>query len=382
MNKKKEMNFNLNNFLLALSLPCDFKKKEYFDCSLNYSKRVAFIALNMGKQLKLNPQEMSDLCSYSLVHSIGLFNNKIEDKNYLESSNEISKKLPFLLENKDILLYQKEYFDGSGFFALKANEIPRLAQILSFSILLNESFDFANLDIEKREDVISFIKENSDILFDNELGEIFILLSKNSSFWLDLESENDILYFIFGNLYDFTTIMTFEQILEITESIYNILNPNSNLLDLCSKACDNYSFEHKDKLTFLIAASLNNIGKACIPSSIIDKKNSLSKNEYEIVKSYPYYTKKILSNIMGFNDIVSWAFKIQERVDSCGYPFGLGGKDLSFKDRVLAVLVAYDSLRNKKVYRDSYSHQSSIDILNGINGLDKAIIKDFENFFT
>lgn len=92
------------------------------------------------------------------------------------------------------------------------------------------------------------------------------------SFWLDLESENDILYFIFGSLHDFTTVLTFEQILEISSFIYNTLNPNSDLLEITLKACDIYSFEHKDKLTFLIAASLQNIGKACIPTSILNKK--------------------------------------------------------------------------------------------------------------
>lgn len=116
-------------------------------------------------------------------------------------------------------------------------------------------------------------------------------------------------------------------------------------------------------------------------SVIINKKESLDKDEYEIIKSYPYYTKKILSNIMGFNDIVSWAFKIQEKVDSSGYPFGLEAKDLSFKDRVLAILIAYDALRSKKIYREAYSHKESIDILNSTSGLDKAIIKDIESFF-
>lgn len=179
MDKKKEMNFNLNNFLLALSLPCDFKRKEYYNSSLNYSKRVAFISLNIAKQLNLNPQEMSDLCSYSLIHSIGLFTNKKIDKNYLETSNIFSKKLPFLLQNSDILLYQKEYLNGSGLFGLKGEKIPKLAQILSFSILLNETFDLGSFNIDKRDKVIEFVKKNSNILFDKEIETIFMNLAKN-----------------------------------------------------------------------------------------------------------------------------------------------------------------------------------------------------------
>lgn len=379
MDKKKEMNFNLNNFLLALSLPCDYKSKEYFNSSLNYSKRVAFIALNIGKELNLNPQEMSDLCSYSLIHRIGLFSNNEEE--YIKQSQDISNKLPFLLENKDILLYQKEYLDGSGTFKLKGDEIPKLSQILSFSILLNEKFDLGNLNIENRNEVINYINRNKNILFKDEFADIFISLSKNSSFWLDLESENDILYFIFGNLYDFTTVLTFEEVLEITSSIYKLISVESNLLDITSKICDFYSFDHKDKLTFLISASLQNIGKVCISNKILNKSTKLEDNEYETIKSYPYFTKKILSAIMGFNDISSWAYKVQERTDLSGYPFGFGAKDLSLKDRVLAVSISYDSLRSKKAYRESYNHQEAIEVLNTIQGLDKAIIKDFESLF-
>lgn len=360
MDKKKEMNFNLNNFLLALSLPCDFKRKEYFNSSLNYSKRVAYIALNIASKLNFTPQEMSDLCSYSLIHSVGLFKGYTSEKEYLQIAQDIYEKLPFLLKNE---------------------EIDELNQLLSFSILLNEKFDFGNLEIEKREEVISFIEENSNLLFKKEFRDIFVDLSKNISFWLELENENDMLYFIFGNLYDFTTVLTFEQVLDITSSFYKIINPNSNLLELVSKCSDFYSFDHKDKLTFLIAASLSNIGKACISTKILNKNSSLDKNEYEIVKAYPYYTKKILSNIIGFNDISSWACKVQERIDSSGYPFGLSGKDLSFKDRVLALLVTYDSLRNKNSYREAYNHKEAIEIISSIEGLDKAITKDLDTLF-
>jgi HD-GYP domain-containing protein (c-di-GMP phosphodiesterase class II) len=125
MDKKKEISFNLNNFLLALSLPLDYLRRNKCSNSLNYSKRVTYLALNIGKKLELTPQEMSDLCSYCLVHSIGLVNTVNISKEYCESSNNIAKVFPFLeKDKKDILKYQNEYYDGSGFYGLKADEIP------------------------------------------------------------------------------------------------------------------------------------------------------------------------------------------------------------------------------------------------------------------
>lgn len=143
-----------------------------------------------------------------------------------------------------------------------------------------------------------------------------------------------------------------------------------------------YNFEHKDKQTFLIAASLHNIGKLVIPSKIYNKSDKLSENEYEIVKSYPYYTKKILSNLMGFNDITNWACRVQETIDGTGYPYKLSGKDLSLKDRLMATLNIYYSLINKKPYRGSFSHEEAISIMRkqaSEGKIDKTIVEDINN---
>ncbi len=71
----------------------------------------------------------------------------------------------------------------------------------------------------------------------------------------------------------------------------------------------------------------------------------------------------MLSPIMGFADITSWAIKVQERLDGSGYIYGLEAKDLAFKDRVLTVISAYNALREKKEYRNSFSHEEAIEIL-------------------
>lgn len=382
MDKKKEISFNLNNFLLALSLGIDYTKINKCSTTINYSKRVAYIALNIGKKLNFTPEEMSDLCSYSLLHSVGLLNCSNISKEYCESSNNISKVFPFLLENKDILKYQNEYFDGSGFFGLTNDKIPKLSQILSIAISIENKFNLSKVDSKIRVEVVEFVKKSEDNLFSKELVQIFLEISSKVSFWLDLQNENEMLFFIFTNLHDFTITLKFEELLEITSKIYSISNENSELLKYSEKMADFYKFEHKDKYTFLIASTLCKIGKLYIPLEIINKSSSLEDYEYEEIKSYPYYTNKVLSNIMGFSDINSWATKVQERCDSQGYPLGLGAKDLSLKDRLLGILVAYDSLRNIKTYRKAYSHKRSIEILKEMareGKIDSSIVEDLNN---
>ena len=384
MDKKRQINFNLNNFLLAISIPFDYVEKDICKTSLHHSKRVAYIALKFAQKLNLSPEEVSDLCAYCLIHNSGLYNEASKNKNSFERSEENIKIFPFLSEKNNVLKYQNEHFDGSGVFSLKGDEIPLLSQLIAFADIVDTKFDLSKSDISNRVKTINFIKENENILFSKKLVDYFLDFSSSTNFWIDLQNENDTLQFVYSNLYDFTVALDFEEILEISSVFTSILDKNSTLIGKCFKVLDYYQFEHKDKLTFLIAASLHNIGKLTIPKDIINKPSFLEDIEYEIVKAYPYYTKKVLSSIMGFNDISVWASNIQETIDAKGYPFGLSGKDLSLKDRLMATLNIYESLMSDKNYRKAFSHKEAITLMEemaSLGKLDRAIIYDIDEVF-
>lgn len=341
MDKKKQLPFNLNNFLLALSFAFDFRKKDLENTTLGHYKRVAFIALHLGIKHNLEPKQLADLCSFSLCYDLG--------KNNLE-------KLPFLNTN--------ETLNNSLFL-----------EIISFASDLDKRFSLGIDDIENRIKAKEFIEENNP-----KLKEI----SSQVGFFLDLLSENEILMFIYASLHDFTTVLDFEEVLKITTVFHKIVNPNSNFLTFCEKITNEYDFEHKDKQTFLIAASMQNIGKLTIPLKILDKKEPLTSNEYEIIKAYPHYTKRVLSNIMGFNDIAVWASKVQEKIDGSGYPMGLKAKDLSLKDRLMNTLNIYHALREEKSYRKVFTHNEAIKIMKKEakeGTIDISLVEDFDRIF-
>ena len=380
MNKKKQMQFNLNNFLLATSIALDFVSKERYKISLGHAKRVAFIALNIGIKMDLSKEELSDLCAYSLVSSIGLNQSK-DDKDFCEISNECIKDFPFLTQNRNILKYQKEKIDGSGIFALKGDEIPLFSQIIFLAKTLDTMYDFGKENIKNRFDAIEFTKDKLDMYFSRQIIEKFFECVREVAFWQDMLNEQDTLIFIYSSLHDFTQALDFEEILKITINFYKIENPQSKLIELSEVMCEFYEFEHKDKQTFLIAASLCNIGKLTLGKSLLEKEQELDIYEIEKIKTYPYYTKKILQNIIGFNDITSWASKVQERLDGSGYILSLTGKDLTFKDRLLQSLNAYNALRQNRVYRELFSHNEAIEILKfeaSENRFDIAIIEDID----
>ena len=113
---------------------------------------------------------------------------------------------------------------------------------------------------------------------------------------------------------------------------------------------------------------------------ILEKKEPLTLEEKEIIKSYPYYTKKVINSIMGFSDISSLSFKAQERLDGSGI-FNLSSKDLSFKDRLIICLIIYSALREQKAYREAFSHQKAIEIMQDMANnkkIDESIVDIFD----
>ena len=52
-----------------------------------------------------------------------------------------------------------------------------------------------------------------------------------------------------------------------------------------------------------------------------------------------------------------------EKWDGTGYPKGLSGTDIPLSARIMAIVDVYDALRSKRSYKDSFSHEKSIAII-------------------
>lgn len=384
MDKKRQIQFNLNNFLLALSYPLDAIENEYYNTDLKHSKKIAFIALKLAKEFNYEKEYLSDICSYSLIHNIALKETTKREKEYCLLGEEYIKSFPFLTDEKEIIKYHCEHYDGSGVFGLKGEEIPLFSQFIAFADIIDSNFDLSNKDISNRERIVNFVKNNELVLFSSDIVECFIEFSEVESFWLDLQNEQEMLTYIFSSLFDYTQALDFEDILSMTSIFYKIIDKESRLLENCEKVADFYNFDHKDKQTFLIAASLSNIGKFFISQNLIDKDIVLEPYEHKQIKAYPYYTNKTLSNIIGFSDINTWATRVQEFIDGSGYPYSFEGKDLSLKDRLLSITNIYSSLTSEKKYRDAFSNIEAIKVLETFakeGKIDKAISEDFKKIF-
>jgi len=105
------------------------------------------------------------------------------------------------------------------------------------------------------------------------------------------------------------------------------------------------------------AAPMHDIGKIAIPNTILTKPGSLTKDEYEIMKTHTTAGHKYLKNskrkILKAADII--ATQHHEKWDGSGYPNGLKGNNIHIYGRIVAVADVFDALLHKRCYKEAWS---------------------------
>lgn len=134
------------------------------------------------------------------------------------------------------------------------------------------------------------------------------------------------------------------------------------------------------------AASYHDIGKIKISPDIVHKESSLTPKEFEVMKMHPIYSYEIIKPILG-EDIAYIAKCHHEKLDGSGYPLHLKGDAIPIESQIIAVADIFDALTTKRTYRDAYSFNDAIkimeaDVINhkinkeAYNALKKAINDD------
>lgn len=122
--------------------------------------------------------------------------------------------------------------------------------------------------------------------------------------------------------------------------------------------------------TIYKASPLHDIGKVGIPDSILLKPGKLTDNEFAIMKTHVQIGYDTLSKVgqqYDKNEFLKMGVEIalnhHEKWDGSGYSKGLKGAEIPLPARIMALSDVYDALRSKRVYKDAFSHEKSIEII-------------------
>lgn len=113
------------------------------------------------------------------------------------------------------------------------------------------------------------------------------------------------------------------------------------------------------------ASPMHDIGKVLIPEAILHKPGRYTQEEFEIMKSHTSKAHEFLKmskrKIMKAADII--AYQHHEKWDGSGYPQGLKGDEIHLYGRIVALADVFDALTHKRVYKEAWSVEATIDYI-------------------
>ncbi|MDR7040384.1 putative nucleotidyltransferase with HDIG domain [Methylobacterium sp. BE186] len=129
------------------------------------------------------------------------------------------------------------------------------------------------------------------------------------------------------------------------------------------------------------AAVLHDIGKAKIPSRILNKPGPLSPDERAIMNQHPVYGHSMLLG-SGFPDeMLAVVRSHHECLDGSGYPDGLNAKQIPDLVRLVTVCDIYSALIERRPYRTPMSAEQAYSALESMVGkLDGDLVRAFQPF--
>ena len=116
--------------------------------------------------------------------------------------------------------------------------------------------------------------------------------------------------------------------------------------------------------TIELAAPLCDLGNVAIPLDILQKKDKLTRDEAEIVKTHTTIGAQILADVRGdgdYNDFVDMSYNIalyhHEKWDGSGYPKGISGEEIPLPAQIVALVSIYCALTENRSFRKAFSKE-------------------------
>ena len=355
---------------------------------LNHGERVAYIMLNLLKaEGSYSEEEILKLCTISVFHDIGAY--KVTERDKLV---DIDTKTP--IEHAVYGALFIKYFSPlsdlynivlTHHFTLKDFKDRNKSVICKEGLLLNFADYIDRIYLNKRALTRDFIKEHKGNYLEEHI-DLFLEADRNFDFFNKLLNGSYV-----EELYNFfeTKSLSRESVISYSKMLAYSIDFRSEatvkhtiLVEAISyQMAKLYGLSEERQTRIRVASVLHDIGKIGIPVEILEKPGKLTDEEFEIMKGHARIGYDILSGL-NIEDISKIGTLHHEKLDGSGYPFGLKGDEITLEMRILGIADIISALLGARSYKEEFSKDKIIEILNNMvamNKIDAKIVKLFIN---
>jgi HD-GYP domain-containing protein (c-di-GMP phosphodiesterase class II) len=363
----------------------------------NHHKRVAYIALNIAREMKLPNEEIQEIAIGSMLHDIGAFSTaerlRILNPDWHESEMDqhtlrgynLLKGFEPLAKAATLIKYHHTDNDHSK------PDIPIGSHIIHLADSIVVLFDDRREILEQLPVVLEKIALKH-YRFPPEVFVAFTRLLKLEYVWIEAFSSS-------FNAVMHKRIQFSRGIIEL-ETLRDFAQIIAHIIDFRSKFTATHSttvaavarelavisgFSQRECKLMEIAGLLHDLGKLAVPNEILEKNGALNNAEFSIIRKHTYYTYAVLSKVSSLEDIAVWAAFHHERPDGTGYPFHVKDEDFPKLARMMAVADIFTALTEDRPYRAGMDRENALKILYGTNNngcVEKSIVELVDKNFS
>lgn len=354
----------------------------------NHHQETAYLAYQIGAEMGLETESLHMIVVSALLHDVGTIVMPLEDTlaGYEEHRRETARIGADMIRDLEpfdrfagiIELCQNSYQDN-----LRFAKTEPCAEKLRAGVKIEQCIEVA--DVIHMADIISALwDEDADILnqipcireaveqgrgteFSDSAVDAFLRMSRREFIWMDFALNPTFLSFFIGDMHD----VSLEQAVVLTQLMSRIIDFRSSFTAMHSagvaasaKALAKLAgMSDEDCMKMEIAGNLHDVGKLRVPNDILEKPGKLTDEEFNKVKEHPYYTRLILMDVEGFEEIADWAGFHHEKLNGRGYPFHLDGSFLSLGSRIMTVADIFSAITEERPYRKPMSREQAMRIM-------------------
>lgn len=252
--------------------------------------------------------------------------------------------------NGHLLLKSKTKLTQEEIIRIKKSSRKRTIKIFSQDLNVNLN---NNKTVPKEQESQIIVKEKLKNM-EKSIKENFDKISRHNS-PEKIKKEIDK---IANDIQESLVINTFllNEILEVKEIDEYLYNHSLNVAVIANMIGKWLNFNEKKVKKLILAGVLHDIGKLKIEKKILNKKEKLNSDEFEIMKSHSTLSYKMLMNIGYKNkEILKAVIMHHEKEDGSGYPLGVKGNEIPIFAKILSIADIFDAMTSDRCYKKRVS---------------------------